>query len=370
MIRLILTLCCVLWGAGALAHETTRSYLTVTRDGATVDANLRIAFRDIEVAVWIDEDLDGTITWGEVLRRQDVIVAYLTARLNLTAGGDCTLALGNSGASASGGVDYLDLALTGTCPAANEPLTLASAVFLDIDPDHRMFVSAPAADGATNAVLSASDPEITLEPQSGGWANTFMRYLLAGADHLLGGADHIVFLLVLILPAMYGAKSAATQPGSRAGIKLAIGGVLAAITGFTLAHALTLTAAATHVLRPPTGLVEIFIALSIILTSIDNIRPFIPASRTAVAAIFGLFHGFGFATALDALNLQGVDFGMALLGFNLGIEAAQIGIVMILLGPLYLLSGSRWPLLIGSSIAILAGSYWLVLRASGVLMGM
>ena len=397
MIKHLVALCWILWAASVQAHETTRSYLTLTREGATVSADLRVAFRDIEVTVWLDADLDGQITWGEARERQDAIVAYLTARLTLTAGGACTLALSDSGASFSGGVDYLDLALTGTCPQATTPLTLASAVFLDIDPDHRMFVTAPAAGQTINAMLRASDPQITLTPQSGGWGNTFLRYLQAGADHLLGGADHIVFLLVLILPAIHGAqagsasagsaqagsaqagsaqagsaragsaRAGSARAGSPSGISPAIGGVLAAITGFTLAHALTLTAAATHVLRPPTGLIECFIALSIILTAIDNIWPFIPAPRAAVAAIFGLFHGFGFASALDALHLQGSDYGLALLGFNLGIEAAQVGLVLVLFGPLYLVSRSRWPLLFGSTAAMMAGGYWLVLRAGGVL---
>ena len=377
MMRVLLTLFCLFWAIGAQAHETTRSYLTLTRDGATVNADLRVAFRDIEVAVWMDENLDGQITWGEVRQRQQAIVAYLAARLSLTAGGACPLTLRDSGASASGGVDYLDLALTGTCPQANTPLTLATAVFLDIDPDHRMFVTAPAAGQTVNAMLRASDPQITLTPQSGGWGNTFLRYLQAGAEHLLGGPDHIVFLIVLILPAIYGARFGGAQSGgaqsggaqsgrAQSGIAPAIRGVLAAVTGFTLAHALTLTAAATQVLRPPTGLIECCIALSIILTAIDNIWPFIPAPRAAVAAIFGLFHGFGFASALDALHLQGADFGLALLGFNLGIEAAQVGLVLILFAPLYVLSRGRWPLLTGSGLAILAGGYWLVLRVSTV----
>ena len=100
--------------------------------------------------------------------------------------------------------------------------------------------------------------------------------------------------------------------------------MLAAVTGFTLAHALTLTAATTELLRPPTDLIEALIALSIVVTAADNVRPFIPAPRAAVAAFFGTIHGFGFASALGALQLTGGGLAVALVGFNLGIEAAQV----------------------------------------------
>ena len=143
-------------------------------------------------------------------------------------------------------------------------------------------------------------------------------YFRSGVEHLMGGPDHLVFLLALMLPAVCVAGGA-----GRAAL-----GVLTAVTGFTLAHALTLTAATTELLRPPTDLINMLIALSIVITAADNVRPFIPAPRAAVAAFFGIIHGFGFASALGALQLTGAGLAVALVGFNLGIEAAQVGVVL------------------------------------------
>ena len=106
---LVLFLLCFGYAGGAAAHETTRSYLTLTRDGIDLTAPLRIAFRDIEVAVWIDENLDGSITWDEATRRIDAVSDYVTAALSITAGGPCEMARINQGASQDSGIAYLDL---------------------------------------------------------------------------------------------------------------------------------------------------------------------------------------------------------------------------------------------------------------------
>lgn len=343
----------LIWTTAVQAHETTRSYLTVTRQGTDANLQFRVAFRDIEVAVWIDEDLDGQITWGEVKNRQDAVASYLDRRLVLDAGGPCGLQLTQIGASSSGGIDFLDLTFTAQCPDENAPLTVRSDVFLDIDPDHRMFLTVPNGTQATNTVLRATNPEITVTAVSGGPWMTFVSYIIAGVEHLLSGADHIVFLVVLMMPAVMIGRQ---KPS------LAVKSVIAAVTGFTLGHAVTLIAGVTALLRPPPSLIEILIALSIIVAAVDNIRPFIPAPRAAVATFFGLFHGFGFASALNVLHLNGRDFLLAMFGFNAGIEVAQIALVLVLFPVLVLLSKGRILMVIMSSLGGLAGLAWLTYR--------
>ena len=335
-------------GSFAQAHETTRSYVTLVRDGANITAEFRIAFRDIEVAVWMDENLDGNITWGETKQRLDAISAYVLSAFSLNSGGACTLKLDRPDVSAEGGIDYLDLQFKGTCPDALTPLQIASRLFIEIDPDHRMFLSAQSGGATTTTLLSASNPEATVSSETGGLWRSFFSYFKSGIEHLMGGADHLVFLFVLMLPAV----GSGTQ-----GRKAALG-VVAALTGFTLAHALTLTAAATNLLRPPATIIEILIAMSIVVTAIDNIRPFIPAPRAAVAAFFGIIHGFGFASALGVLQLTGGGLAVALVGFNLGIELAQIAVVLIALLILYLAGKGQLILRIGSFAAVGIGLYW------------
>jgi hypothetical protein len=336
----------------AAAHETTRSYLTIVREDTTLTADVRVAFRDIEVAVWLDENLDGRITWGETEARLPAVTAYVLASLSFDAGGPCTLAQTDAGVSANGGIDYLELSFAGSCPDAVAPIIASSRLFLDIDPDHRLFLTAMSTGQSTTSVLGSKQPEITIAANSGGLLETLLAYMRTGIEHLAGGADHLVFLFVLMLPAV-------TTSGSPRRAAL---GVLAAATGFTIAHALTLTATTMEVLRPRSDVIEILIALSIIVTALDNIRPFLPAPRAVVAAFFGLIHGFGFATVLGGLPLSAGALVTALLGFNLGIEIAQVGFIIITLPALYMLRGGRVLVWAGSSAAIAMGLYWCIVR--------
>lgn len=351
MIRMALILF-VAWAGMAQAHETTRSYLAIARDAQSVTANLRVAFRDIEVAVWLDDNLDGLITWQETVARLPAVQAYVLSNITFDAGGTCTMAVQDAGVSVQGGVDYLDLGLTGTCPDATAVLAAQSRLFADIDPDHRLFLSAQTGGAATSVILGRGAPGAQLNGDTGGAFTAFATYFRMGIAHLAGGADHLLFLLVLMLPAISTAGNA----------RRAAMGVVLAVTGFTLAHALTLTAATLQVLRPPTGIIEVLIALSIVVTAADNIRPFIPAPRAAVAAFFGLIHGFGFATVLGGLDLSGSDLVLALVGFNLGIEAAQIAAVLIVMPALYMLRGGRLLVVSGSLVAGAAGLVWVWAR--------
>jgi hypothetical protein len=351
LMLLIAALCAPLTAA---AHETTRSYLTLTRDQTRLTADLRVAFRDIEVAVWLDENLDGRITWGEAEPRLPAVAAYALAGLAFDAGGACALTQIGAGVAQNGGIEYLELRLAGTCPDGTAPLIATSRLFADIDPDHRLFLTATVDGGSTTTVLGPQQPQITIAANTGGMLSTFLSYMRAGIEHLAGGADHIVFLLVLMLPAV-----AATGAPRRAAV-----GVLMAATGFTIAHALTLTAATFDILRPRSDVIEILIALSIIVTAADNIRPFLPAPRAVVAAFFGLIHGFGFATVLGGLSLSSGTLVIALLGFNIGIELAQIGVILVTMPALYMLRGGRVLVWIGSSAAIAVGLYWTAARVA------
>lgn len=332
----------------ATAHETTRSYVKIAQDGSNLTAEFRIAFRDIEVAAWIDENLDGKITWGETRQRLDAISTYVTSAISLNAGGPCRLTLDKSDVTAESGTDYLVLGFNGVCPDALTPLKITSRLFTEIDPDHRMFLTATSGGATTTTVLGGSASEVTVSSATGGLWQSFFNYFVAGIEHLMAGADHLVFLFVLMLPAV----ASAINP------RKAALGVVAALTGFTLAHAVTLTAAATDTLRPPTAIIEILIAVSIIITAIDNVRPFIPAPRAAVAAFFGIIHGFGFASALGVLQLSGGGLAVALVGFNLGIEIAQVGVVLITLPVLYLIGKGELVMRLGSFAAAAAGLFW------------
>lgn len=131
--------------------------------------------------------------------------------------------------------------------------------------------------------------------------------------HLFGGVDHVLFLLCLVAPLRR------LRP------------LVAIVTAFTLAHSLTLVAAALgHAPDAPwfAPLVELLIAASIVYTALENLAGPRLEGRWQLAFGFGLVHGFGFASALgDGLQFAGAHLVTALAAFNVGLELAQLAVV-------------------------------------------
>ena len=90
----------------------------------------------------MDDDLDGRITWGEARARLDTATSYAAARIAVDAGGACPLRPTTAGVSESGGLGYLDLSFAATCPDATQPMTVGSTLIAEIDPAHRVFLTA------------------------------------------------------------------------------------------------------------------------------------------------------------------------------------------------------------------------------------
>lgn len=169
------------------------------------------------------------------------------------------------------------------------------------------------ADGEVRSLAYTGDPGlVSLEPS---WWENFARFLSEGFRHILGGIDHLLFVLCLVLPVRR------WRP------------LVAIVTAFTVAHSITLGAAALGVAPaalwfPP--LVESLIALSIIWLTVENVlrSPEKLEGRWRTAFAFGLVHGFGFSFALsEQLQFAGGDFVVALAAFNLGVEAGQLAVV-------------------------------------------
>jgi hydrogenase/urease accessory protein HupE len=140
-------------------------------------------------------------------------------------------------------------------------------------------------------------------------------YFWLGVDHILAGADHLLFVLALMLLI----RSSWT--------------LVKTITAFTVAHSLTLAGATLGYVSLPQAPVEVTIALSIAFLASELVKTK-PGERRlseshpwVVAFAFGLLHGFGFAGALGEIGLPRSDVAIALLTFNLGVEAGQLAFV-------------------------------------------
>ena len=148
---------------------------------------------------------------------------------------------------------------------------------------------------------------------------------------------------------------------------------LAAVTSFTLAHSITLIGTTLGFLGLPQRPVESIIALSIIFLAVEIVKAQPGEARLSqrlpwlVAFLFGLLHGFGFAGALKDIGLPEGEVPMALLTFNLGVEAGQVAIVLAAMGVLALIQRWTAPLLrpVMLSVTYLIGitaSYWFIER--------
>jgi hypothetical protein len=165
---------------------------------------------------------------------------------------------------------------------------------------------------------------VYLDPR---WFQAAWSFVKLGTAHILSGTDHLLFLLCLVAP-----------------FRLRQFWQLAAIvTAFTVAHSITLLAAATGMVPegkwfPP--LVETLIAVSIVYMAIENVLGARLRYRWLVTALFGLVHGFGFSFALQQdLQLAGDHYLLSLASFNVGVEIGQLIFLVAVVPILGLLCG-------------------------------
>jgi hydrogenase/urease accessory protein HupE len=156
-------------------------------------------------------------------------------------------------------------------------------------------------------------------------------YFVMGCEHILFGIDHLLFVLALVL------------------IVRGAGRLVKTITAFTIAHSITLALATLGVVHVPSAPIEAIIALSIVFVAAEILRSrrgkpgLTEQAPWLVAGSFGLLHGFGFAGALSEVGLPANDIPLALLNFNLGVEAGQLAFVALVLGVIALLQRLHLP---------------------------
>ncbi len=187
------------------------------------------------------------------------------------------------------------------------------------------------------------------------------QYALLGIEHIWTGVDHLLFLTCLLWIAGTWRR------------------ILITITGFTLAHSITLALSALDVMRLPIPPVEAAIALSIVFLATELIkgprRSLTWRYPIAVASSFGLLHGFGFAAALAQIGLPQTELVTGLLFFNVGVEVGQIvfacAVILLMRALAHVSAGSRHRLQLPVPVAVMAGyaigalaACWLLQRGS------
>jgi hypothetical protein len=365
--RLLLVLALLLaWTLPAHAHKASDSYLTLNVQQERIDGQWDIALRDLEMAVGLDGNGDGALTWDEVRARHDAIAAYALSRLKLRSDGDaCALRVVEQLIDNHTDGAYSVLRLQGSCAAPVTTLAVDYGLLFDIDPQHKGLLRLTHGN-FTSAAIFAPDARLqTLAVAEPARWRQFVDYVRHGVWHIWIGFDHILFLLSLLLPAVLVRSKGEWQ--GRDTLKSSAIDVLKIVTAFTLAHSLTLTLAVLGGFTLPSRLVESVIAASVILAALNNIWPVVQRWRALVAFVFGLIHGFGFASVLADLGLPQGALALSLVGFNVGVELGQLAIVAVFLPLAYLLRRSvfyRRVVMTGGSVVIaLVALVWLAERA-------
>jgi hypothetical protein len=340
------------------AHTGGTSYVDVlaAQDPAAPRLQVDVALPDVAAALRLDRDADGRLRWREVTAAQFEIGAYLQARLKLSAAGrpcdpepvaQALLVDRDTGR-------HLRMVLAFSCAAQGGQLSLDATPWFAEVADQGVYVSS---DGASDRVslLTKDRPAAVLDAQH---TQGFGRFWMLGVEHLLSGYDHLAFLALLLLGAVRKSNPAV-------GIRSLFWETTKIATAFTAAHSITLALAATGTLKVPSAPVEIAIAGSIFITAVAIFAGAERWTGWPLAFGFGLVHGLGFANVLAEL-LSGRNLLAPLLGFNLGIEVAQL-LVIAVVAPILWQAMARPRLLRGTSAVsalLLAGLsvYWMAQR--------
>lgn len=361
----------LLLAAGAAhAHKPSDSYLILHADGHALSGQWDIALRDLEYAIGLDADGDGAITWGELKAKQSEVDAYALARLALRAdGAECRLRPVEHLVDDHSDGAYAVLRFAAECAADSfKNVEVEYSLFFDLDPTHRGLLRVERGGDTTTGILSPERPRLEVSAEGRSRLRQFADYVREGVWHIWIGFDHILFLVSLLLPSVFIFVNKEWGPAAR--FRDTFWDVFKVATSFTVAHSITLSLAALSVIALPSRLVESTIALSVLLAALNNLKPVVAERRWAVAFAFGLIHGFGFASVLTDLGLPQGSLLLALVGFNLGVEAGQLAVVSAFLPFAYASRGSwfyRRVVFTWGSLAIaLVAGVWLAERALDV----
>ena len=356
------------------AHKLSDSYLSLrlAGDGRTFNGQWDIALRDLDYAIVLDANRDGAITWGELKAAESKVADYALHRLSVDAIGrgdreSCTLRAGPLLVDEHVDGHYAVLRFTAACPIRPAQLALHYTLLFDVDPTHRGLLDIAALGAEQAAVLPREAPFVAINLESPQRWHQFAEFVTEGVWHIWKGYDHILFLLTLLFPAVIVYRNGRWEP--RESARAAGLDVIRVVTAFTVAHSLTLSLAVLGLVHVPSRLVESAIAATVLLGALNNLVPVVRERRWWVAFAFGLVHGLGFASVLADLGLRGYSLVLALIGFNSGVEAGQLAIVMAFL-PLALwlrdtLFYRRIFVPVGSGAIGMVATIWFLSRVMG-----
>jgi hypothetical protein len=355
------------FAGSARAHNPSKSYLSLTFDTNRITGQWDIPLADLQSAVPLDLNHDGTITWEELRAGYGAVTTYALAHLTVTADGQtAAFRITDTEPAIEDFADGNYLRLLFAMENVPRPKSLAVnyRLFFDINSLHRGMLRLECDGKTQTAIFTPDHASQQFELGAANAGRQFLVFLREGVRHIWTGYDHILFLLALLLPSVL--RREAGQWRGVNGLRPAFVNIVKIVTAFTAAHSLTLSLATLQIVRLPSRVTESAIAASVVLAAANNLRPLIRERGWMVAFAFGLIHGFGFANALSDLGLVHGTLLLTLVGFNLGVEAGQLAIVCLFLPVAFALRNTQFyqkPLLrFGSVLIIIVAGTWMMER--------
>jgi len=330
----------------ALAHLMPAQQGTLNILDNAVFAALAIP---VSAFTGVDDDGDGRLSQSELIAHATTIQTQLRARFHFADGAQAgrldlvmpTVEADERDSLSTAGSTHMLVLMKSTFAAPPLALRVSTDLFGTAASERQLTLK---------ATRGADVEAVILTPTRA--SHAFFRpawrvlgdYTILGITHILGGLDHLLFLLTIVVAA--------------AGWRYWAG----VLTGFTVAHSITLTLAITGLVRVPASIVEPLIAASIVVMAVLNLRPreltTTRGSRMALVFVCGLLHGLGFASAMTDLGLHGAKRVVSLVGFNLGIEVGQAVFLGALLAVGWLLRAVAMRLRSAPTSARTAAAWW------------
>jgi hydrogenase/urease accessory protein HupE len=333
------------------AHTVGLSRGDYRLERATLTAEITLSQRELVQSMpALDLDHDGWIEQAELDAGRPAVAQAFVDGLTVTADGErCPGSLDDLRLVSD--EDGVWIRSRYACPEPPGRLTLDWRFLGSLLRDgHRHVARLTLGSVVRDAVIQRSHSSWTVDasgPMSRAGGAAWAMFKL-GVEHILTGADHLLFLLGVIL------------------IGGSVRSLALVVSAFTVAHSITLALATLSVVTPSPRLVEPAIALSIAYVGVENLFVKDAGKRWRITFPFGLVHGFGFASALREIALPRAQIPVALVSFNVGVEAGQLGVLAIVLPLVF--AARRAPLFRerGTKLASLgiafAGMVWFVVR--------
>ncbi|MDB5095911.1 MAG: High-affinity nickel-transporter [Cyanobacteria bacterium RYN_339] len=320
-----IVLACLAWLAFTLPAAAHWADLAV--------ADVQVHDRDAVVTLTVptglvaeaDANHDGRLSAAEIQGHAAPLAAKLGEAVRLEANGAAPLPAVEPSEAAAPSADLAGganttLQLRYTWQAPIKDLGMRYTLFVPGAASARCLATIAQGGEVRNVVFTPASPELGGTSRVSG----FISFVGLGIEHILMGYDHVLFLISLLM----------------------LGGglryLLKVVTAFTAAHSITLTLAALQLVSVPSRLVESAIALTIVYVAAENFWRKSLDGRWVVTLLFGLVHGFGFASALAKTGLPRQNLALSLAGFNVGVELGQLVVVSVAFGLLSLIRTQTW----------------------------